>query len=132
MITLSQPVRHSRLSAIGNALDAAVTGGLLQLYAAPRPGVGEAMGGQILLCEVRLPKPCVASLDGGILTFVPIAETLCQRSGDAAWARLADGDGRWVMDLDVGLPGSGAEVELTRVQLFAGGAVAVTLAELCE
>lgn len=132
MITLSVPIRNSRLAVIGNALDSAVSGGLLRIYSAQRPAIGEVLTEQILLVEIRLPKPSVWKLDAGLLTFAPIGEALCRRSGIAAWARLADGDERWVMDLDVGLPGSGAEVELSRLELFAGGAVNVHLAEICE
>lgn len=132
MITLSVPVRNSRLAAIANALDAAPSGGLLRLYAAPRPAVGQALASQTLLVELRLARPCAAGLDAGLLTFAPIPEALCHRSGAVAWARFCDGDGRWVMDLDVGPSGSGAEVELSTVVLYAGGAVSVTLAQLGE
>jgi hypothetical protein len=132
MITLSIPIRNGRLAVIGNALDSGVAGGLLRIYSAPRPDIGEVLTEQILLVEIRLPKPSVWSLDVGKLTFAPIGEALCRRSATAAWARLADGDERWVADLDVGLEGSGAEVELSKLQLFAGGAVNVNLAEISE
>lgn len=132
MITLSIPIRNARLAVIGNALDSGVAGGLLRIYSAPRPDIGEALTEQVMLVEIRLPKPSVWSLDVGKLTFAPIGEALCRRSGSAAWARLADGDERWVADLDVGLEGSGAEVELSKLQLFAGGAVNVNLAEISE
>ncbi|MHC6050624.1 hypothetical protein ACYT85_02820 [Ralstonia solanacearum] len=132
MITLSVPVRNSRLAVIGQALDAGAAGGLLRLYAAPRPDVGQPLTDQVVLVDIRLPKPCVLSLDGGRLVFAPIGQALCRRSGIAAWARLCDSEGAWVADLDVGLPGSGAEVELSRLQLFVGGAVNVELAELIE
>ncbi|MHA6896879.1 hypothetical protein ACQUJT_22780 [Ralstonia pseudosolanacearum] len=132
MITLSVPVRNRRLAVIGQALDAGAAGGLLRLYAAPRPEVGQPLTEQVLLAEVRLPKPCTGSLEGGRLVFAPIAPALCRRSGIATWARLCDSEGEWVADLDVGLPGSGAEVELPKLQLFAGGAISVELAELLE
>ena len=132
MITLSMPVRNGRLAVIGNALDAGTVGGMLRVYSGPRPETGQALVEQIVLVELRLPKPCVLSLAGGRLVFAPIGEVLCRRSGIAAWARLADGDGRWVADLDAGLAGSGAELELSALQLFAGGAVNVNLAEISE
>jgi hypothetical protein len=132
MITLSIPIRNSRLAMIGNALDSAVAGGLLRIYSAPRPAIGEPLSTQILLVEIRLPKPSVWSVDGGKLTFASMGEALCRRSGTAAWARLTDGDEHWIMDLDVGLPDNGADVELSKVTLFAGGAVDVSLAEISE
>lgn len=132
MITLSVPLRNSRLAVIGRALDAAVEGGLLRLYSAPRPAVGEALGTQIVLAEIRLPKPSVASLDGGILTFAPVDEALCRRTGTAAWARMLDGNATGLIDLDVGEIGSGAEVELDHLDLLAGGRVRVQLGEIRE
>ncbi|AXV68063.1 MULTISPECIES: hypothetical protein [Ralstonia solanacearum species complex] len=132
MITLSVPVRNGRLAVIGQALDAGTAGGLLRLYSAPRPDIGQALAEQVLLAEVRLPLPCMGSLEGGRLVFAPIGQALCRRSGMVAWARLSDSDGRWVADLDAGLPDSGAEVELPKLQVFAGGAVNVELAELTE
>lgn len=132
MITLSVPVRNTRLAVIGNALDSAVAGGLLRIYCAPRPAMGEVLTQQILLVEIRLPKPCVRSLDNGKLTFAPMGQALCRRSGTAAWARFADGDEREVADLDVGITGSGAEVELSTLTLFAGGAVNVGLADIVD
>ncbi|BCM08104.1 hypothetical protein MAFF241647_24610 [Ralstonia solanacearum] len=120
------------MAVIGQALDAGAAGGLLRLYSAPRPDIGQALAEQVLLAEVRLPLPCMGSLEGGRLAFAPIGQALCRRSGVAAWARLCDSDGRWVADLDAGLPDSGAEVELSKLQVFAGGAVNVELAELTE
>ncbi|MHA6834855.1 hypothetical protein [Ralstonia pseudosolanacearum] len=117
---------------IDQALNAGTAGGLLRLYSAPRPEIGQALAEQVLLAEVRLPQPCMESLEGGRLVFAPIGQALCRRSGIVAWARLSDSDGRWVADLDAGLPDSGAEVELPKLQVFAGGAVNVELAELIE
>jgi hypothetical protein len=132
MIALSLAIRHARLNVIAQALDSGVAGGLLRIYSAPRPGIGETLTGQTLLVEIRLPKPCTSSLNAGQLTFAPIHEALCRRSGTAAWARLCDGDEHQVMDIDVGLPGSGAELELSTLQLLKGGSVNVTLADLRE
>jgi len=132
VIALSIAVRNARLAAISQALDSAVDPGLLRIYTGPRPAIGEPLGDRLLLAEVRLPKPCTASLVNGVLTFAPIARALCRHSGTAAWARLLDGAEHIVMDLDVGLPDSGAELELQRLDLLAGGAVDITLGELVE
>lgn len=94
--------------------------------------MGEGLTEQQLLVEARLSKPSAASLTAGVLTFAPIPRALCRRTGTAAWARLLDGEERPVMDIDAGLPGSGAELELQRLDLLAGAAIDVTLAELAE
>ncbi len=131
MITLAPGIRTARLAVISNALDAAVSGGVIQIYTEPRPAE-DALADQVLLAEIRLPKPCVLEIADGVLSFAQLGETLCVRSGTAAWARLADGNGKQVADLDVGLPGSGADVELSGLNLLAGGTVTVNLAELRE
>jgi hypothetical protein len=132
MIVLSMAVRNARLSAIAQALDGAIEPGLLRVYTGPRPAMGEGLTEQQLLVEARLSKPSAASLTAGVLTFAPIPRALCRRTGTAAWARLLDGEERPVMDIDAGLPGSGAELELQRLDLLAGAAIDVTLAELAE
>ena len=132
MITLAIPVKNSRLSVIANALDSSGSGGLLRIYSGARPAYGEDLSDQLLLVEIRLPMPCMAGLDGGRLAFAPMGEAFCRRSGMAAWARLTNGDGHWVADLDAGVVGSGAEVELSNVVLFSGGSVNVTMAEIVE
>lgn len=132
MITLAISLRNSRLAVIGNALDSAIRPGMLRIYSAPRPAIGEALTEQILLVEIRLLKPSVLSIHAGALTFAPIGQALCRRSGQAAWARLVNGDEQWVADLDVGEVDSGAEVELSKLKLLAGGAVDVQLAQISE
>ncbi len=132
MIALFVEVRNKRLAVIANALDAAVDGGLLRIYSAPRPAIDEALVDQDLLVEIRLPKPCTASVDNGTLIFAPIGAALCRRSGDAVWARLLDGDEHPVADMDVGLVGSNAEIALSKTALLAGGAVNVSIAEIID
>lgn len=125
-------MRNGRLAVIAQALDSAGTPGRLQLYAAPRPAAGARIDDNPWLVELRLAHPAAAQLNAGRLVLAPIGPALCQRSGVAAWARLADGDGRWVADLDVGLPGSDAEVQLSAPKLLAGGLMSVTLADFVE
>jgi len=132
MITLAVPIKNARLAVLANALDAADSGGVLRLYTGLRPGVGEALTTQTLLVSLLLPQPCTASLANGTLTLAPIPAALCQHSGTAVWARFTDGEGNGVADGDVGLTGSGAEVELSTLLLLAGGSVSVSVASLTE
>jgi hypothetical protein len=125
-------VRNARLAAVAAAIDAGATPGTLRIYDGDRPGAGEPLLDQTLLAQVLLPQPCVKSIEGAVLTFADIAPVLCRRSGAAAWARIADGNERWVMDVDVGAEGSGAEVELSSLTLYAGGQLQISLAQLEE
>lgn len=131
-MVLSPAVRLARLHIIAASLDSAATGGLIRIYSAPRPAAGDSVTAQIMLAELELPKPPIADLADDTLTFAPIPEALCNASGTAAWARLSNGAGLWVADIDVGETGSGAELEMSSVDLLAGGAITVSLAQLHE
>jgi hypothetical protein len=132
MLSLSLQVRNARLSALASAIDGAATPGTLRVYDGKRPDPGDDLTGQTLLAEVLLPQPCAKSIAGGVLAFADIAPVLCRRSGTARWARIADGNEHWVMDVDVGVQGSGAEVELSTLTLYAGGQLQIAVAQLEE
>jgi hypothetical protein len=135
VISMAVGVRSARLQQIAVALDAAPSGGLLHLITVPRTDAGAALTTQTLLASLRLANPCTATLTGAVLTLMPLAPAIAQRSGLAAWARLTTGDGTWVMDLDIGLesdPDTTAEVLLDRLQLYAGGLVTVRVAQFVE
>jgi hypothetical protein len=131
MITLAPAIRNSRLTIIAQALDSAATPGKIRLYEGDRPDA-ETLGTQTLLAELRLPKPLTWRVNSGRLVMDARGETLCRRSGIARWARLLDGDNGWVMDIDVGVTGSGAALELNRIELFAGGSLQLTMNEIRE
>lgn len=123
MIDWSTAVRARCLAAIAAAIDGADSGGWLYLHAAPRPQPGEPADPP--LAALRLPQPCTGSLIGTTLRLAPIPDGLCLRSGRVAWARLTDGDGRWLADCDVGAAASGAEINVTPLDVLAGGAVTI-------
>ncbi|WP_237177583.1 hypothetical protein [Ralstonia pseudosolanacearum] len=131
MITLSVPVRNGRLAVIGQALDAGAAGGLLRLYSAPRPDIGQALAEQVLL-----PRSVCRNRAWGAWRA---AGSCSRRSGrrcaaapaSAAWARLCKQRRRWwrIWMRAAGERGGGRTVEAA---VFAGGAVNVELAELTE
>ena len=142
MIALAETVRHARLQAIATALDSGTGAGTtnpgarVRIYSGARPALTEAPANTTLLVELRLPKPCTQSLMAGTLKLIPPAETLCQRSGVAIWARLLNSDSEIVLDLDVGsasaAPEFPYELELASTQLLAGSAVRLTSMEFHE
>jgi hypothetical protein len=132
VIVLAEAVRHLRLQAIATSLDAGADGGLIRIYTGPRPDPVSTLTGQLPLVELRLARPSLLGLADGVMTLVVPPDRLCLRSGRAAWARMLDGSGRTVLDADVGVEGSGAELELDRTDLLAGGAVRITSIEFHE
>ncbi len=132
MIELSEAVRMSRLQVVANAVDNAATQGLLLIYSAPRPDAGMPVTTQRLLAQIEFKKPSTDVLENGVLYFRRPDETIALASATATWARITNGASMWVADVDVGVTGSGAEIELSSVELLAGGSVSITLAELTE
>ena len=45
---------------------------------------------------------------------------MADADGEATWSRLVDGEGAWVMDLDVGIEGSGADVTISSTTIYRG------------
>jgi hypothetical protein len=132
VIALALGVRHTRLLAVANALDAAESGGQILIYTGPRPSLSEPLTDQVLLVATRLSKPSWTRVADGVLEFAAVGESLALRSGVPVWARLTDGDGRVVADVDAGAIGSGAELTIDPLPLYAGGAVRFALAQLAE
>lgn len=138
MIIFSQAVIEDRLQALTRALDSDPNGGgQLKIYPATQPSAGAGVS-TAPLAVLTFAKPSLNNVTGAVLTLNNPAQAMVLVSGVAAWARLENGAGQWVADLNVGLAGSGAAVALSNgaatpsLQLYAGGTVSVTLAKLAE
>ena len=129
MMTLSATLQIAQLQAIATVLDAGGGGGLIRIYGGARVAINALPAPSNLLSELQLPKPCIAQLDSEQLRLKASADRLCVKTGSATWARLLDGDGRTVLDVDVGLIDSGAEIELDNLLLLAGGLVRLPILE---
>jgi hypothetical protein len=67
------------------------------------------------------------------LTFGPITEEdMAPATGEMAWARIADSNGAWVADANVGITGSGAALEFNTLNVYAGGIVRLTAGQITE
>lgn len=133
MITFSDAVIEDRLKALTRALDAKSTGGKLLLYGGIQPAAGTATS-QTVLVELVFPKPSAVSVVNKILTIANPVADMALADGAVTWARLVDGDGGWVADCDAGGQESTAVVRIQNEngEVFAGGSVTVTLAQLKE
>jgi hypothetical protein len=132
MISLNTDLKNARLTAIKDAIDADASPGVLRIYTDPVPSPGDAVTTQTLLAELTFSKPC-GSVSNGVLTFDPITEEdLAPATGTATWGRILDGAGTWVGDVDVGVPGSGAAIELNTTSIYEGGIVRITSGQISE
>lgn len=102
MINLSIPLRNARLQAIADAVGAAGGEPLLTLYPGTQPAQTADPAGQDPLVALPVPLPFADSITSGVLTGKPLPETMAMATGTATWARLTDGAGVAVMDLEVG------------------------------
>ena len=79
---------------------------------------------QLLLGVCACANP-IGSESGGTLTFSPIGSDLeANNSGTATWVRIRDGASKAWMDLDVGVTGSTAYVQMASTSITAGGPLA--------
>lgn len=124
-------LRNARLQDIIDAIDAGAAGGKLKIYNGSRPATGGAattLLGTLTFSTTSAPAPA-----GGVLTFDPITpDTSADATGTATWARITDSDDNFVMDLNVGATGSGADIELSTTSIVAGGVISVTSATITE
>ena len=130
IIRYSPAVRVSRALSILSKIDAGVSPGKILLCSGVAPvGFAAATG---VLASLSLSKPSGVVNDAAELMFAPVADAMVVTDGSVTWARVEDGAGNAVADLDVGLPGSGAAIILTDTSLKAGALIRVTLAKLIE
>lgn len=133
IIRFAPAVCEARLAAVLTALDAAKPKpARLTLYAGAAPPAGAAVPVDVLpLLSFPLPSPA-GEIRNGELLLAAINEQMVVRTGRAAFARVEDGAGRPVLDLDISAFGGGGAVQLATVDLLAGSIVRVTLAKLTE
>jgi len=131
MYAFSPAVRNARAQVIADALDAGSGPGEWRFYTGPQPAAGGALTTQTLLATVLLTDPCGTVTDG-VLTLTSAGDVLAAATGIIAWARFTDSAGGFVLDADVGTPGSGAAVTIDNPQVYAGGTVRIVSATLTE
>lgn len=133
MLVFSDALRTSRAQLLAAAIDEGSAGAAtLKIYTGPRPAPGAAITDQVLLVALQFPHPCTQSVTGGVLALKPLAEQMASASGVHAWGRIANRDGDFVADLEVGPPGLGADIEIPATELFTGAMVRINSATITE
>jgi len=123
MIGMSENTRNVRLQAIINEMDSSLTNGRISFYNGARPVTGGLVTS--LIGEVTLSNPS-GSVYEGVLVFNLILDELSTNLTDnVTWARITNGNGDFVMDLDCGEDGSGAEIIFDTISCIAGGKISI-------
>jgi hypothetical protein len=122
-IAFSPTVTADRLQALTRALDQSPSApGQMRVYGGAQPPAGDAPTGPILV-TLLFQKPSAGPVVGNTLTLAMPTPGMVINSGIATWARFTDGAGAFVADIDVGIVGSTAALQLSgaSTQIYAGG-----------
>lgn len=131
MIDYSISARNAMFNGLITLLDAEDPNpSILLFYTATKPTAGEAITDQTLLGVAELHIPCGTVVDGQLVFSVPFEDDNIPNSGTVTWARLVDGGGVWVADLDVELledpDTSTAAIKLSSIAVHKGGILRIT------
>lgn len=97
-------IENAYWTSIAALLDAQATPGKAKVYSGTCPARGVAVGGgNVLVMEFTLQKPCAASIADGILTFASVGYAMVASTEAHTFVRFEDGSGNWVMDVDSGV-----------------------------
>lgn len=117
-------------SALAQALIAAFDGGsgpcVIKFYDGAQPaGPATAVGAQVLLGTVVCGDP-VATEANGAMTFAATTEdAAADASGQVTWARVVDGSGNAVADVDVTNTAGSGVIKMNTTAIVAGGPIRV-------
>jgi len=98
--------------------------GEIAVYGGQQPeSANDPVGDQPLLARLVFSRPAFGHATEGVIGARPIEQSSAIATGRATWARISDGAGRAIMDIDVGE--EGAALNLSNVSLQEGDAVEV-------
>jgi len=130
-LALAGTLRSDRADRITNYIDAAGAGAELTIYSGVRPGTGAPPAGAALV-TFALPFPVAPAAVSGVLTFDSIPPENIAVSGGATWFRIIDNSMSQAIDGDVGLTGSGADLELDSTTFVSGRLISIDSFVLTE
>lgn len=123
VMKIASATRNALAETVRQLIDGGGGPGTIKFYSGLMPDhTWDELSNQTLLATLTFSHPCAELPIGGVLDFLPIAddpETLA--SGVVAWARIADGDGNTILDLDVTGPNEGGMIEINSTRIVRGG-----------
>ncbi len=125
-------LRNDLMSVVATAADVGPGNARLRIYSGMRPPIADAPPGA-LLAELTMSDPVFTAPVNGVLTASAISpETSTPNAGTATWFRIVDANGNTVLDGDVGLPGSGAELVLGDTDILINQEVRISALTITE
>jgi len=120
---IPQATRNAMAETMRLLIDGGGSAGTIKFYSGLMPDhAWDELTNQTLLATLTFAHPCAETPVGGILDFLPIAEDPeVPASGIVSWARIADGDGNTILDLDVTGPNEGGMIEINTTNICKGG-----------
>jgi hypothetical protein len=119
VIRISTALNDYRLNAVLDFLSIGAANARVLIHEGQRPALGAPPEGNLLAAIVLL-NP-MGEVKEGLLTMTATGESLIQNSGQAAWARIVNGDGQLAWDCDVSDMNGAGELRLPSTTLYAGG-----------
>ena len=131
-IAMTLAMRTARLQTVLDAIDAGIGPAEMRFYTSPRPASGAAITTETLIGTNVLTDPA-GTITDAVLSFSPISDDVsADANGDIGWVRIGDADGAFVMDMDCGESGSGAEIIFNTVTARVGGIIQILSGSLTE
>lgn len=122
-------LRPTTASALADELIAAIDAGAgnatIAVYTGTPPTSPAAAHGSTLLGTLTCSATPATQADGTITFNAITQDSAADASGTAAWARIYDGDGAGVVDLDVSNGAGDGAVKLNTTTIVAGGPIAL-------
>lgn len=125
---VNNAVANSCATDLHTALNAGSGAAIIRIYDGTKPaGPDTAITSQVLLGSLTCADPA-GSVSGRVLTFGSITnDSEANASGTASWARILDSDLNAVIDVSVGLSGSGADLIMNTTTFVSGaGPISIT------
>ena len=128
----SDALRSARAQKIIDLINAGIGPGSMLFYTATQPAKGAAITSQTLLGTTPFAEPA-GTVSAGVLTFALMTDdSSADADGIAAWVRVLDGDGAFVMDMTVTNNAGAGPVKMPSTQIYAGGIIHVASGVLTE
>lgn len=121
-IRLPSASRDAACDAVTGRADLGAAAGKMRVYTGAQPASANDAASGTLLVDVPLPDPSFVSGGVGVNTLNDPGSVNATAAGVAGWARILDSDNNTVMDMSVGMTGSGADLIVTNTNLAVGQA----------